>query len=223
MSRMYYELAKIGADGAGSNVSWPYEVAKKEYLLALGCEMSRFDPRLFDILVSYFLKHWHEVNPADLRSYYKDMACPQTIAVIGEFVITAAKDSELNFFIEYLRRSLLPAPYQFYFHNLYSPGGKLAARAVEEGLYEFKKWGFFACERPVINLSTRETAGSLDAASRLNILRGLIKDKRDISIGDYLAATRNSISRQQALLDIKKSGLVIRVGNGRGARWKVAA
>ncbi|MBI2342535.1 MAG: hypothetical protein HYU98_07380 [Deltaproteobacteria bacterium] len=192
-------------------------------MLALACEMSRFDPRLFGILVSYFLQNWRKINPVDIRLHYKDMACPQTIAVVGEFVTAVAKDNELIFFIQYLNRGLFPVAYQFYFHNLYAPGGKLAARAVEEGLCEFKKWGFFACERPVINLSTRETAGSLDAASRLNILKGIVKEKKEISIGDYLEATRNSISRQQALLDIKESGLVIRVGNGRGARWKAAA
>jgi hypothetical protein len=34
-------------------------------------------------------------------------------------------------------------------------------------------------------------------------------------------AIKNSVSRQQAALDIKASGLAENIGSGRGARWRL--
>lgn len=216
LNRLYYELAKIGARSVGANKAWPYNPATKEELIATACDMSRFDPRLLDILVEYFAAHWRGINPVRLRNFYKEMKCPQTVAVICEFLKNMISDPEVEFIAEYLSAGLLPMPLQFYFHNLYSPGGHLARRATEEGLYEFKKWGFLACERPA-------NAGSLDKKSRLNILKRMVSLKKEIMLNDYLKAVQNSISRQQALADIKASGIVKPIGHGRGARWKIAA
>ncbi len=56
LSRMYYELGKIKANCVGMKSSWPYKAIKnREHLLALACDMSRYDPRLFEILVNYFI------------------------------------------------------------------------------------------------------------------------------------------------------------------------
>lgn len=210
---MYYELAKLGANSAGEFAKWPYDPREKEELLALACDMSRFDPRLLDILVDYFTRHWKNVNPACLRGYYKKMQSPQTVAVICEFLKGADVSDETLYFAEYLAKGVAPAEPQFYFHNLYAPGGKLAQRAVEESLYEYKKWGFFAVERP--------KTGTFDNSSRKNILLRLFLSRGSISIGDYLGELEHSISRQQALLDIKGMANVMIEGKGRGARWKL--
>lgn len=223
LGRMYYELARIGASCAGENNRWPYEVKAKEELIALACDMSRHDPRLFDILVEYFVRHWQDVNPASLRNYYKSMKTPQTVAVICEFLAEAQSDDEAQYFASYVSMGLGPVATQFYFHNLYSPGGSLARRAAEEGLSEYKKWGFLACERPTVDIAERRTKGSFDATSRRNILKRVLNEKREITIGDYLSALSHSISRQQALLDIKTSGFAKSIGSGRGAKWRLVA
>lgn len=222
LNRAYFELGKIGADCVGVGKPWPYKTQTKEELICLACDMSRFDPRLFEILVRFFIYHWQELNPRTIRIFYKRMQCPQTIAIVCEFVSGALKDDETAFFIEYLKAGLGPASPQFYFHNLYQPGGNMAQRAVAEGVYEFKKWGFFANERPIIDSEKRTTSGSLDSAARLNILQRIIKEKREIQLGDYLRAIKGSVSRQQALLDIRSSGLVVNIGKGRGSKWKLA-
>lgn len=216
LSRIYYELAGIGAECVGEKKAWPYDTQSSEELLALACDMSRFDPRLVDILVGYFSKRWTEVNPAKLRGFYGKMQTPQTVAVICEFLLGSAESEELKYFVSYLMAGLKPVAAQFYFRDLYSVGGRLAQRATEEGLFEYKKWGFLACERPF-------SMGTLDAASRKNILRRLFEKKGEVSLKDYLNAVRFSISRQQALLDIKSSGMAIGTGQGRGAKWKLAA
>lgn len=220
LSRMYFELAKIGAASAGACKPWPYKIGDKEGLISLACDMSRFDPRLVDILVGYFIRHWSELNPAKLRGYYAEMKAPQTVAVITEFVAGEVHDDEAAFFIQYLCMGLKPVNHQFYFYDLYSPGGVLATRAAEEGIYEYRKWGFFARERPVVNSANKRCAGSFDSISRRNILKRLIGEKKEIGLKDYLKALEYSVSRQQALCDIKKSGLMKCVGSGRGAKWK---
>lgn len=214
LSRMYYELAKIGANSAGEFAKWPYEFSEKEELLALACDMSRFDPRLVDILVDYFARRWKDVDPRRLRECYKNMQTPQTVAVICEFLKGDIYENEAQYFFKYLAAGLKPAEPQFYFHNLYSPGGKLARLAVEESLHEYKKWGFFASERPKI--------GTFDNSSRKNILLRLLASRGTISIGDYLEKLGHSVSRQQALLDIKKLSNVHVEGKGRNARWKLS-
>lgn len=216
LSRIYYELAKAGASCAGEKKAWPYEPKNIEELIALACDMSRFDPRLVDILVDFLSRHWGDVDPAKLRRSYKDMQMPQTVAVIGEFLLQAVKDEDAHFFVSYLSMGLDPAPVQFYFRNLYSIGGRLAQRAAEEGIHEYKKWGFLACERPM-------SIGTFDRNSRRNVLHRLLKERGEISLKDYLAAVQFSISRQQALLDIRSSGAASVSGAGRGAKWRLAA
>ena len=215
LSRMYHELARLGASCVGAKRGWPYEPESSEELLALACDMSRFDPRLLGILVDYLSNHWAEINPAKLRQFYAKMKTPQAVAVVGEFLLANARTEEIQYFVSYLSAGLRPVETQFYFYNLYAIGGGLAERATEEGIYEYKKWGFLACERP-------GRFGSFDPASRKNILRRLFEKKGEISLKDYLSALLFSISRQQALLDIKSSGIAEPAGRGRNARWKMA-
>lgn len=222
LSRMYYELAKIGAVCAGARLNWPYKVYEKEELVALACDMSRYDPRLFDILVNYLVKHWEDLNPFLLRKYYGRMKTPQTIAVVGEFFIREVVGGEALYFAEYLAMGQKPVPTQFFFYGLYAPGGYLARRAAEESVWEYKKWGFLACERPVVDSASRREAGLLDTTSRCNILKRLLHEKKEISLADYLDVVSHCVSRQQAFFDLKKSGLACRTGRGRGAKWKIA-
>lgn len=56
----------------------------------------------------------------------------------------------------------------------------------------------------------------------MNILQRLARTRREIGIGDYLAEVNHSISRQQALLDIRAAGLVPTGKRGRGAKWRRA-
>lgn len=223
LSRMYHELSKVGANSTGAEEDWPYKTNNLEELITLASDMSRFDPRLFGIMVEYFSTHWHNLNPLNIRKLYSQMKTPQTVPLICEFAKELTKDSEAMFFFAYLQQGIDPVTPQFYFHNLYSPAGRLAIRAVEEGIKEYKKWGFLASERPVIHSMDRQSVGSLDPISRINILQRLLNEKKEISISEYLEAVNYSISRQQALVDIRYSGLAVSVGGGRGAMWRMVA
>jgi len=224
LARIYFELAEHGAACVGEKKPWPYESMDLDTLFCLGADMSRYDPRLFDVLVAFLDRRWRNLNPLAIRSLYDSMQTPQTIAVMAEFLLGQQGSSdEKRFFLEFLQRGLKPVPLQLYYHYLYRPGGDLMLRAVEAPLFEYKKWGFLAREAPVLDEAGRRTVGSRDAASRRNILLHLFEDRVRIRLIDYLAALDFGISRQQALLDMRSVKGVRLVGRGPGARWERAA
>lgn len=225
LSRLYYELEKIGARSVGLKKPWPYSFSCREELFALAADLSRFDPRLLEVLVQFGLEHWEDLNPQRVRKYSKKMTTPQTLGVIASFIATAmaqevrAPDLEQNFFWEYIIAGLSPVEPQFYFRDLYLPGSSLAGRAVKESLQEFRRWGFFGRERVIMDPVSRRTAGTWDQESRLNILRRLFSKKKKITMAEYLEELRYTISRQQALQDFKTLRAKP-VGGGRSSAWK---
>ncbi len=220
LERVYFELATMGAKCVGESHRWSYKGLTKETLIALAAEMSRYDPRLFGILVEFFATHWQTINPTTLRATYRLMKTPQIFGVIMEFIKSYSRNIENHLYASYLTKRLKPVPLQLFFHNIYTIGGHLVKRATETSLAEFKKWGFLAAERPTIEQHNKVTIGSLDPSSRKNILKNLLNKNHIITMTDYLKALHHSISRQQALLDLKASKLVKKIGTGRGARWK---
>ena len=224
LARMYYELAKHGAIGVGDDRAWPYDPQNLEDLFCLGAEMSRHDPRLFDILVTFLNKYWKGINPVHLRSHYPRMRTPQTIAVMAEFLLgQQVIPDEKRYFLEYLQEGLEPVPLQLFYEHLYRPGGNLMRSAVETSLREYKRWGVLGREAPLLDEAGRRTIGSRDADSRRNILLGLLEKRRRIRLSDYIEALDNRISRQQALIDMKSVEGVRLEGRGPGARWVLAA
>lgn len=195
LSRLYYELSLIGAHCIGENRAWPYGKPDKSRLLVFAAEMSRYDPRLLTIIITYCLEHFYEINPAEIRALYNDMQTPQTFAVLAEFVKAATSDKELLYWAEYLQRGLSAVQPQFFFHYLYTPGGALADRAVERNLQEYKRWGFIACERPTIDQKTKKTVGSFDSLARRNILEKLLRERGSISLADYVSTLDHAISQ----------------------------
>ena len=219
LSRLYYELGQAGARSVGENKPWPYHFKTVEEMIALAADWSRYDPRLLQILVGWSLKSWNQWNPVSLRKAMQQMTTPQTLGVISEFLSAAdPANRELQLFLNHLTADLKPLPPQFYFFDLYLPGSKMAERATKESLDEFKSWGFLGRERVVVDAKTKSGVGNWDQPSRLNILRRLFKNKKQIQISDYLEELHHSISRQQALLDLKILPAKSQ-GGGRSAFW----
>ena len=224
LARIYYELAELGAACVGEKRTWPYLTKSAEELFALAAEMSRYDPRLFDILVAFLGRNWRVINPSELRSFYPSMETPQVVAVMAEFLLAQqAVPEEKRYFLRYLQEGLEPVPLQLYYRDLYRPGGNLMKRAEETPLREYKRWGFLAREAPAEGEAGRRTMGSRDAEARRNILLRLLKEGRRIRLADYMAALDNKISRQQALLDIRSIEGIRLTSRGPGARWVLAA
>lgn len=219
LSRLYWELAIIGAPSVGEKRDWIYQYKSKEELIALACEMLRYDPRLLTILVIYFLTRWEDINPVKLRQFGKNMKCPQTLGVLKEFIVTYLKDKELKYFFEYLIKDIKPVPIQLFFIHLYSVGSKKNTMIVKKSLQEYSKWGFLGIERPMVDLGRKETIGSYSFQTRQKMLKDLLKMKKRVTLSIYLQKLNFSISRQQALYDLKQCEALRLVGHGRGATW----
>ncbi len=222
LARIYYELSLVGATSTGEKCPWPYRVENIEELFCLGAEMSRYDPRLFSVLVLFLDQNWKKINPALLRSHYSSMVTPEVMAVMAEFLLSILTGmSEKRYFLDYLQDGLAPVKLQLFYQYLYRPGGNLMRRAVETSLKEYKRWGFLAREAPVLDEARRTSIGSRDASSRRNVLLELLRRKRRVRLADYIATVDGNLSRQQALLDIRSIDGVHCVGRGPSACWEL--
>lgn len=219
LSRAYYELAQLGARAAGAQRAWPYRPTAPEELLALCADLSRYDPRLLDILVEFWARTWQDWHPIRLRAAMRTMTCPQSVGVLMAFLTTIHLDTECLWYGEYLARGLRPVPTQLYFHHLATPGGAVMDRIVMEGLAEFRRWGFIANHRPTIAQANKQTIGHYDRHARHHLLQQWLHKQPRITIREYLGLVHHSISRQQAYLDLQSDPDIRPEGRGRGARW----
>lgn len=219
LSRMYYELGRLGARCVGKKSPWRHRIDNPLSLLTLASEMSRYDPRLFGVLVEYLYHHWHKWNPFSLRKALLECETPQIWGVIGEFISGTHPDPEARNFFDYLLKGVCPSETQFFFIGLYPERGYLARLASDESLSEFSKWGFISRERPVIDAGTKKSAGRWDGKARRSILKRLFQSQETISISDYLREVDYTISRQQALKDLSSLSGAKPTGRGRGAVW----
>ncbi|MDO8644269.1 MAG: hypothetical protein Q7S00_04795 [bacterium] len=224
LSHLYYELGRLGAPAVGRKKKGVATGGSPEELVILASDWSRWDPRLLQIIVTFGWSHWKEWNPYLLRQARQEMKTPQTVGVVSSFILAVAgdhqpqPDRELTSFWNYVTADLKPVSPQYYFFDLYLPGDHLGERAARESLGEFKRWGFLGRDRIVVNTATKTGAGSWDQPSRLNILKRLLTGRRKIQISEYLEELHHSISRQQALLDLKNLPARSK-GEGRSAYW----
>lgn len=221
LARVYYELGRIGARTVGRKVAWPYAPEAPEALIGLAADMSRWDPRLFEALVEYVGRTWRDIRPVRWRAVMHRMQTPQVFGVIGGFVEALARDPEAGLLFSALMEGWRPVSTQLFFHHLYSPGSALATEAAATSVAEFSRWGFLSDLRPVIAQAGKQTVGTYDAAARRAILRRLFVERSTVTIAQYLAALHQSISRQQAYLDLRQFPKLTHVGRGRAARWRM--
>ena len=222
LMRLYWELSQIGADCVGDKVPWKYSLKSpksKEELILLACEMLRYDPRLLSILIIYFLNHWKELNPMMLREGLLSLKAPQVLGVLKEFIFNYTQDDELKYFLEYITRGIKPVSPQLFFIGLFSVGSQRHELTSQKSLKQYMRWGFLGRERPVVNVMTKKAIGSYDMKTRQKIIVDISRSKENFSIKEYLETLDFSISRQQALYDLKHCKNIFLKGHGRGARW----
>lgn len=223
LERLYHELARLGAPSIGRDRPWPYRPEGTEALLALAGEMLRHDARLLGILLQLFLEHWQELNPLELRRQMKTMRWPQALGVVLGFVRLATADAELRRFVAYVSSGWpRVGPGERFFFDADQPGSRMAERRLGRNLSPYAAWGFIGTERPVADAMTKRTVGRYDARTRRDILHALVERRASVTLGEYLTAVDHSVTRQQALADLRASPDLEVVGHGRGARWRLA-
>ena len=219
LTRLYWELSRLGAPSVGKKNEWLYKPRSREELIVLACDMLRYDPRLLTILIIYFKNHWKDLNPIKLRAFLPKMKHPQVFGVIKEFLSEDVSDRELGFFFEYIVKGLKPVEPQLFFVGVFQIGSKKHPLTAQKSLRQYSKWGFLSMERPIVDLRTKKTVGAYSFQTRQKIILDLIMTGQEISLKEYLKAVNHTISRQQALYDLKHCGNIKLKGHGRGAKW----
>ena len=220
LMRLYFELATLGAPCVGAKKGWAFHLLKKEEVLVIAFEWVRYDPRLLSILIIYLKDHYSELNPYALRQLIIKNDSPQTVGVVGEFLKQINDDLELKFMVDYLAWGLLPRHNELFFIGLHPIGSKIIEKTATKSLKEYRKWGFLGIEKPIVDLTTKKTIGSYETSYRKIILKKLLERNKKTTLSTYLEALNRSISRQQALYDLKHFFQLKLIGKGRGAYWQ---
>jgi hypothetical protein len=222
LERLYYELARRGGTSVGRKRPWPYRPDSFEALLALAGDMMRYDARLLSILVQLLIVRWQDLNPLQLRRRIQTMRWPQALLVALEFAKTATDELEFRYLADYLaagHRRLDPV--ERFFLDLERPGSRTAERRLGRNLAPYARWGFVGNERPIADPITKRALGRYDAKTRRDILRSLVERRSELTLADYLDAVDHAVSRQQALVDLRRCPELQAFGHGRGAKWRV--
>lgn len=221
LERLYHELAALGAPAVGRRAQWPYRPRSTEELIGLAAEMLRYDARLLGILVQLVVARWRDVHPTRLRDVLHRCRWPQAFLVVLAFVRLASDDVELRLWCDYVSagwRRIEPS--ERFFLEGDRPGSRMHGRRLGRNLAPYARWGFVATERPSSDSFRKRDLGRYDARTRKTILDALLARQPDegVTLAEYLEAVDRSISRQQALSDLRRRGLRP-LARGPGTRW----
>lgn len=221
-ARLYWELARRGAFCDGESRPWKYEDFTEEELHVLAILQSRYDPRLMAILVDYFQKPL-SLDPLRFKHLLRQYQALGPAAVIGEFVLSHEISQEVRDLFQFLAAGMRSVPTQLYYRGLYPLAGVKMREAVDRPLWAFKKWGFLASDPPFLKeRKSGKRVFLFDLPSRLEILRTLSKNRERFRLQDYLRGVGFSISRQQALKDLKAASWIRKRGKGKGTYYFLA-
>lgn len=219
-ARLYWELSQRGAFCTGEKFPWRYERMSEEGLLTLSVLEARYDPRLLAVLIHLF-RSPQKLDPVLFKECLRQTGALSVMAVISEFVLEFPVAIQVKEFCRFLMTGTQPVPTQLFYRGITPLGGRKMEEAIAKPPWAFKKWGFLAADPPLLKeaLST-ERRYLFDQDSRLEILRGFTKNQGRFRLRDYLKEIGFSISRQQALKDLRGVPWIRKTGVGRGSLYE---
>lgn len=219
-SRLYWELNRRGGFCSGEKSAWKYRGFSEEEFWTLAFLESRYDPRLLAILIDLFVRVPPAVDPLRFKKILKREGALTIAAVIGEFSVDSKTTGEAAELFRFLNVRTFPVPTQLFYRNLYPIGGRKIEEVLERPLRAFKKWGFLASDPPLLKERLRARRVYLyDFPGRVSKLKELTQHQKCFRLKDYLKAIGFSISRQQALKDLRALHWIIPQGKKKGASY----
>jgi hypothetical protein len=223
LSRLYSELAAIGAHAEGRAEPWSFGAPEPEELLVLAAQSARHDPRLLWVVVDLLARGFDRFDALKLRRAAARARWPATIAVALEFARLANPSVELSDYAAFVTRRLPRARNERFFLGTRAFAGELSRRDVEESLREYTRWGYFSREVPIPKELDAAARGTLDRPGRLNVLRRLAERMPAVTVADYLEALAGRASRRQASRDLATAPFLERQGSKRGTSYRLAS
>ena len=220
LTRLYHELARLGARAEGAPVPWRFGHPGPEEALVLTAQGARHDPRLLWILVEMLARDYDRFNPLLLRRAVARSRWPATLGVAFEFARRAARSPELDDVARFVMAHVAPAPSgERFFLGTRTFAGDLARRDAEESLAEYRRWGYLSREEPIAKELGAAAHGTLGPRERMNVLRRLAARQGSIALQDYLHALAGRASRRQASRDLARAPFLRRSGATRNSRY----
>lgn len=223
LTRLYHELARLGARAEGAPVPWRFGDPGPEEALVLAAQAARHDPRLLWILVELLARDYGRFNPLLLRRAVERSRWPATLGAAFEFARRAARSPELDEVARFVMAHVAPAAGERFFLGTRAFAGELARRDAEESLAEYRRWGYLAREEPIAKELGVAARGTLGPRERMNLLRRFATRQGPFALQDYLDALGGRASRRQASRDLARAPFLRRSGFTRGARYTLAA
>ncbi len=141
-------------------------------------------------------------------------------AVIGEFILDSTAPEFNKDLFRFLMTGAMPVPTQLFYRNLYPIGSRSMEETIAKPLWPFKKWGFLASDPPLLKERIEKFPYLFDSSSRKRILETIAKNQNGFRLADYLKAIHHSVSRQQALKDIRSLSGIRKKGRGKGSTYQ---
>lgn len=195
--------------------------------LALWSQWVRFDPRIGELIVRFYVKHWQSIHPHLLRQELLIQPWPQTMGVIFEFV-DLLLDSHLLFraWAQFVTVGFPPLKNaELFFVGVFQFAGKQSKLDAEYALRPFLKWGYLS-SHPLIDVSISKTnlacrqVTLLDSTKRQKILQKLQQEKNRITVFDYQSACGMGVlGLRQAQRDLKMWLGSKAIGNTKGRSY----
>jgi hypothetical protein len=176
--------------------------------LACFTQWARFDPRLAEILATYFSQQWKSIHPLEFRAACLACPWPGSVGVLLEFSRRAIANQGsteaaqlFNSWRTLVTHGMDKAQGEQYFIGLRQLGGSAMWEDALFASNEYREWGYLARE----NLLPKEKGPSLSPATRLEILDALLSSTSRIRTQDYWNAIGRGISIRQAERDLLKN------------------
>jgi hypothetical protein len=188
----------------GANALQTRQVVSTKNLI-LYSQWARVDARFAQIVVTYLFEHWKKLSLHDVLSELESVPWPRALVVLLRFVDLQISDRErstLQHFILKLEAALPPMPPQLFFVPLQKWPAVVLQTEVDLRTFPYTKSGFIGSQSLLSRAQWPKNKTFIGPVQRRSILQNLFKNKKIVTVAEYLAACRGLVSRRQAQRDL---------------------
>ena len=189
---------------------------------------SRFDPRMGELWLSAFDRHWRQLAPVLMRDENLKQAVPAVLGVLlDQYLKFLCPEQERKIFRHWSAIALMGAEraqWEGFFIGVAPFGGRSVRIDAERPLRVFKKWGFFGSDVLVNKFHEKQRQlqrTALAPVERERVLRDLLKTRNRLTVAAYVEACGGLISRRTAQKDLEQCAELSPEGNTKGRVYRV--
>jgi len=183
---------------------------------------SRIDARLAELVVRHLSKYFWDYNPL-LLGEENQRSQPQALAVLVEFtkrLIPTTSRNRFQLWQKALTQKIAPASPQMFFLRQGMPRPEKDFQQIETTLRPYRRWGYFGNETIGGHKSPAAKITLLGKAERARTLRKLLREKKFISVRDYITACNGQVHPRTAERDLAENKNLLKKGATRGRTYR---